>query len=102
MTFDDYQRAAMRTLKSARDAQTMLTNGALGLAGEAGEVADLLKKHLYPSKPGDGDGVGIDARLYDELGDVLWYVALLCEALGVTLHDVAQRNIDKLADRHRV
>lgn len=36
MTFDDYQRAAMRTLKSARDAQTMLTNGALGLAGEAG------------------------------------------------------------------
>lgn len=100
MTFDDYQRAAMRTLKSARDAQTMLTNGALGLAGEAGEVADLVKKNMYPSKP--GDGVGIDARLYDEIGDVLWYVALLCEALGVTLHDVAQSNIDKLTDRHRV
>ncbi len=100
MTFDDYQRAAMRTLKSARDAQTMLTNGALGLAGEAGEVADIIKKHLYPSKAGDGEATA--ARLVAELGDVLWYVSVLCTALGVGMGEVAERNIAKLAERHGV
>lgn len=100
MTFDEYQVAALRTYKSPLSGQHRLLNGALGLTGEAGEVADKIKKYIYPSKP--GDGVGVYNDVVDELGDVLWYVAVLCNAIGVTMGDVAQGNVDKLAARHGV
>lgn len=71
-----------------------LLNGMLGLAGEAGECCDLVKKHTYQ----DGRPIYID--LIDELGDVLWYVAEAASALGVTLESVAQGNVDKLKKRY--
>lgn len=100
MTFDEYQKQALRTYKGPSSPEQMLTNGALGLAGEAGEVADLLKKHLYPSKP--GDGAQTFSAIVDELGDVLWYLALVSTAVGVTLEQLAERNVAKLALRHNV
>ncbi|MEL6177405.1 MAG: nucleoside triphosphate pyrophosphohydrolase family protein [Myxococcota bacterium] len=72
----------------------LLANGALGLAGEAGEAADLIKKHLFHDHPLDRD------KLRDELGDVLWYVATLARTLDLDLAQVAQRNIDKLRIRY--
>ena len=69
MNFADYQRAALRTFKAELTQRNLLANGALGLCGEAGEVADLIKKHIYPSKPGDAMQIH---RIGDELGDVLW------------------------------
>lgn len=68
--------------------------GALGLAGEAGEVADLLKKHVHHHKPLDR------SALVKELGDVLWYLAFLCEANGLTLEEVASANAEKLRARY--
>lgn len=65
----------------------------LGLTGEAGEVAEKFKKYL---REGDEN---YRADAIDELGDCLWYLARLADELDVSLDEVAQRNLDKLADR---
>ncbi|SDE21898.1 nucleoside triphosphate pyrophosphohydrolase family protein [Nocardioides lianchengensis] len=98
MDCDDYQRAAMRTARD-RDAPHEFVHLVLGLVGEAGEVAEKVKK-LVRDK--DGDLAQLDRDdMAAELGDVLWYAAVLADFLGLSLDDVAQRNIDKLADRQR-
>jgi NTP pyrophosphatase (non-canonical NTP hydrolase) len=90
MTFDEYQTAAARTSGESSD----LINGALGIAGEAGEVIELVKKHKY-----HGRDLDIDA-LAKELGDLLWYVAETASQAGVKLSDVAAQNVAKLKARH--
>lgn len=72
----------------------LLNVGALGLAGEGGEIIDLIKKHLFHGKPLDRD------KAVEELGDVLWYVQCLAEALDVNLSEVAQKNAQKLKKRY--
>lgn len=67
---------------------------AMGLAGEAGEVVDLLKKHLYHGHSLDRD------KLTKELGDCLWYLAVLAHLNGVDLADVAAANVVKLRARY--
>ena len=84
-----YQALAQRTAGEITPAIA-----ALGLAGEAGEVADLLKKHLGHGHPLDVD------QLRTELGDVLWYIAALCTLYNITLDSVAAANIDKLRKRY--
>ena len=75
------------------DDQTMIAWNAIGLAGEAGEVADLVKKQIFHQQ-------GIDRlKMKKELGDVLWYVAALCTEFDLTLEEVMQHNIDKLKAR---
>jgi NTP pyrophosphatase (non-canonical NTP hydrolase) len=93
MTLDEYQKLAARTM-GTRTPSDQLSNMALGLAGEAGETADMLKKHLFHGKPLDADEV------VKELGDVLWYVAGMATAIGASLDDIAQRNVDKLRKRY--
>ena len=91
MTPDDYQYRALATaLPAALDA-VYLT---LGLCGESGEVAELLKKSIR-----DGEKADHADRLRRELGDVLWYVAVLAHVHGLTLEEVMQANLDKLATR---
>jgi NTP pyrophosphatase (non-canonical NTP hydrolase) len=89
-----YQRLAMRTANPALDVSQQLLNGALGLCGEAGEVADTLKKSLFQGHELDHDVV------VKELGDVLWYVAQLCEALGLNMATVMEANVEKLRRRY--
>jgi NTP pyrophosphatase (non-canonical NTP hydrolase) len=67
---------------------------ALGLAGEAGEVCDLLKKHWGHKHPLDRE------KLCKELGDVLWYVAAIAVQHGISLRDVAHANVEKLSARY--
>lgn len=93
MTLDEYQQLAARTIGTRTHAD-QLSNMALGLAGEAGETADMLKKHLFHGKPLNHDDVA------KELGDVMWYVAGMATAIGISLDDVAQRNVDKLRARY--
>lgn len=69
-----------------------LTYVALGLNGEAGEFAEKVKKLIR-------DGVFVKEDAAKELGDVLWYTARAAEALGYSLEDIAQMNIDKLSSR---
>ncbi len=89
MTFAEYQTAAMRT-RGNSDLAIM----GLGIAGEAGEVADEIKKVLGHGKPLDR------AEIVKELGDVLWYVAGVAETTGVALETIAAINVKKLEARY--
>ena len=91
MNANEYQRKAMRT---ATHKCYDLANAALGLTGEAGEVADIIKKHLY-----QGHDL-YPSEVIEELGDVLWYVALMADCFNVTLGFVMQQNITKLKARY--
>lgn len=91
---DDYQQAAMRTAGAALRPEDAFVLSALGLTGEAGEYADLIKKHVFHGHPLDVD------KAAKELGDVLWYVARAAEAIGVPLSVIATRNIEKLQARY--
>lgn len=91
---DAYQRQARRTVDPVQMPSDRLANFALGLAGEAGETAELVKKHLYHGAPLDRE------QLRKELGDVLWYVATLAHAAGLNLGDVALGNVEKLRKRY--
>lgn len=75
-------------------AKARLLHGAVGLATESGEFLDNLKSHIYYNKPFD------ETNAREEVGDFMWYVALLCNALGVSLEEVCQRNIAKLKARY--
>ena len=94
MDLDAYQRLAARTIRPGRPARDLLANWALGLTGEAGEVAEHVKKHLFHDTPLDRDAV------VKELGDVLWYVAAMAGALGIPLAEVGETNIAKLRRRY--
>lgn len=117
MTPTEYQALAMRTndghcndrvlakvLNFAHDNEEILKivgynpgellNGALGLPGEAGEVADLVKKYIF-------HGHDLNrGELVKEIGDVCWYLALLCHAIDISLEEVMIANIEKLRNRY--
>jgi NTP pyrophosphatase (non-canonical NTP hydrolase) len=93
----EYQRLSRRTAEYPREA--WLAYPALGLSGEAGEVAEHAKKAIR-----DDGGEITDARraaMAKELGDVLWYVAQLASELELKLEDIAQANLQKLLSRQR-
>lgn len=97
MKFEEYQSEASVTALYPRRLNN-LEYPTLGLAGEAGEVANIVKKIQR-----DNDGVITDetrAKLKDELGDVLWYISACADELGMTLTEIAEYNVSKLAKRH--
>ena len=71
-----------------------LLNGCLGLAGESGELLDLVKKWCFHDKSVDID------HAKKELGDVMWYVAMICHAMRWDLDEIMRLNIDKLKARY--
>lgn len=93
MDFVQYQAAAIKTAKDLGETGDLL-HSALGLAGEAGEFVDCVKKHTVYGRPLD------KANAVEELGDLLWFVALGCKALGVSMDMVAEQNIGKLKVRY--
>jgi NTP pyrophosphatase (non-canonical NTP hydrolase) len=93
----DYQRKSRRTAEYPREA--WLAYPALGLAGEAGEVAEHAKKAIRD----DGGQISEQRRasMSKELGDVLWYVSQLASELGLDLNEIAEQNLEKLLSRQR-
>ena len=112
MTISEYQELAMRIndgqctnrlaqyIADANDSPEIyqmigeLLNGALGLTGEAGEVADLIKKHIF-----HGHDLTPE-ELVKELGDVCWYLALISHACGISIEHIMNENVEKLRKRY--
>lgn len=115
MNASEYQKLAMRTndrkatdrlLELIDDNQIVsgddliipdiggLLNGCLGLAGESGETLDMVKKWIFHEKELDLE------HFKKELGDVMWYMAMICEAMEMNLNEIMQMNVDKLKARY--
>ena len=94
MEFDLYQRLAYRTARQDASLERQRLVAALGLAGEAGEVAELVKKQI-----GHGHEVAAET-VAKELGDALWYVALVATLYDLDLGRIAEENIAKLRQRY--
>ncbi len=93
MDFNKFQELALRTANRL-DNDGLVLNGVLGLAGESGECVDIMKKHMFQGHDLDTD------KLKDELGDVLWYLAITAKGLGLDLSEVASHNVEKLKRRY--
>ncbi len=93
MNNQQYTSEVLRTCAAEGFAERLLL-GALGLAGETGEVVDLVKKARFQGHPVDR------AKAKDELGDVLWYFVLLLDTLGLSLEEVMQTNVMKMHRRY--
>lgn len=98
MLISEYQELSRRTA-TYPGAGDNIVYPTLGLAGEAGEVAEKVKKLLRD----DGGLMSEERReaLAGELGDVLWYVAQVATEAGLDLEEIAQGNLDKLLSRQR-
>ena len=96
MTFDEYQQASRKTALYP-DVDHNIVYPTLGLCGEAGEVAEKIKKVLR-----DRSGMMDEETrraIKGEIGDVLWYASQLASELGMSLDDIARHNLEKLFSR---
>ena len=96
MTFDEYQKEARKTAIYPNIGDN-LVYPTLGLVGEAGEIAEKIKKIIR-----DNDGIVLDEKrgeIAKELGDVLWYLSQLANEMGFGLDEIAEINIKKLKSR---
>lgn len=89
----EYQEKAKSTFIQSEFPSDDIARLALGLCGESGEVAEQVKKVLR------GDGVILNEELTKELGDILWYIAVLASQFDIEMEDIAFTNITKLKDR---
>lgn len=105
MTGNEYKEAAMRTYDGKSnlklfeeivkdDSTGVIINACLGLSGEVGEFNDMIKKWIFHESELD------ELHAKKELGDILWYVALMCEAFGWDFDEIFTRNILKLKKRY--
>lgn len=97
MTFEEYQKQALSTVLTTGDEFKDLLHWVLGLTGEAGEVAEKLKKIVRDKNSLVSEEDKIE--MAKELGDVLWYLAVFAHDLGVPLDTIARQNLDKLQSR---
>jgi NTP pyrophosphatase (non-canonical NTP hydrolase) len=97
MTFNEYQKRALTTVISNNDKFKDTLHWVLGINGEAGEVAEKVKKIIRDKngKMSKQDKL----ELSKEIGDVLWYLAVFAHDLGFPLDDIASQNLDKLQSR---
>lgn len=92
MKINEYQQIALTT--ENKEVKQRIVNGVLGLVGESGECADMIKKHFFQGHELDKE------HLAKELGDICWYLALTSDALGYDLETIMQMNVDKLKKRY--
>lgn len=105
MRFDDYQNKTHQFFVSDgtkygvdnTNKDLLIARLALGITGEAGEIAEKVKKYLR----GDYDLNILKAEIMEEVGDELWYLSEFLSVFNLKLSDIAERNLDKLADRRK-
>lgn len=95
LTVNEYQNKAIETAIYGEGQKIIYPT--LGLCGEAGEVADKVKKVLRDSGGNFSDEIKLE--IAKEIGDVVWYIAALCKDLGYTMEEVCEMNLTKLASR---
>ena len=94
MQFSEYQELAQNTAGFNGRSEERLVCAVLALCGEAGELANHVKKGIW-------HGHGVDeGYVLEECGDLIWYLAEVCASMGLKLDDVAEFNIDKLRQRY--
>lgn len=93
MDLKDYQMFCKRTENNKVSTDMQMADYALGIAGEAGEVVDSIKKILF-------HGVNKDNKTREEMGDLMWYLASFCNVKGWKLSDILDENIAKLKARY--
>jgi NTP pyrophosphatase (non-canonical NTP hydrolase) len=97
MTLEEYQKQALTTVITSDNEFRDLLHWVLGINGEAGEIAEKIKKIIRDKngKVSEAD----KAELAKEVGDVLWYLAVFAHHLGVPFETIAKQNLDKLQSR---
>lgn len=93
MIASKYQEETKRTLNKDLSQRELLSNMGLRIAGEGGEIADIIKKHLFQGHELDKE------HLFEEIGDQLWYISNLCNLCGFRIEDVMEYNVEKLRER---
>jgi len=93
MTLEEYQKLCKETAKNFDDREKEIVNWGLGIAGEAGDLAGCIKKTIFH---GNDQKEGIK----ENLGDTMWYIAMICNHYGWNLGEVLQENIEKLKKRY--
>lgn len=99
MTFDEYQKRALTTVISDGNEFNDLLHWVLGINGEAGEIAEKVKKIIRDK--GGNVSAADKQELGKEVGDVLWYLAVFAHHLGISFDDAAEANLKKLGDRKK-
>lgn len=96
MDLKEYQLFTSIGIHPASEGKDLLVGFALGLAGESGEVIDAIKKRVYHGRTKD---ITIE-HIEEELGDVMWYIANICNALDLDINEVLLKNVTKLKNRY--
>ena len=91
---DVFQEEALRCMRSDLPYELICSNMCMGLAGETGETVDIFKKHIYQGKDLDINDV------IEEIGDILWYIANLCNVNKITMKECMESNVEKLRKRY--
>ena len=91
---DVFQEEALRSMRSDLPYEAICSNMCMGLAGETGETVDIFKKHIYQGKDLDINDV------IEEIGDILWYIANLCNVNKITMKECMESNVEKLRKRY--
>ena len=94
ITPNEYQEQALRTQNPLVMEDLRIVEGVMGLAGEAGECVDIIKKKVFQGHELDKE------HLAKELGDVAWYLAESADAIGYDLETIFRKNLDKLKNRY--
>lgn len=99
MNFDEYQKRALTTASTTNDDFKDIMHWILGVTGESGEIAEKAKKIIRDKKGNISEAD--KAELGREIGDVLWYLAVLADHLGLSFEEIAAVNLDKLQSRKK-
>ena len=94
MQTDHFTKDVIRTVNKTLEPNEHITNAALGLTGEAGEVAEIVKKAMF-----QGHSLNRE-KIAEELGDVMFYVAYMVDTIGMTLDQIMSQNVTKRRNRY--